>query len=283
MNDLAHLLCVVVSLTGGIHCVSLLRNSRKPAESTREAVKSLPRLARVPRRKSVCARINRFCQFLLAATFLAVAASLLAIFAYRGLSSLWKEPLVDQQMRRSVETVLIQGCPPVLVDYDTSQPGGPIVGIDCARKPLSDDQLRRLLRQAPKLEYLSLAYTQITDEALCELRRVPSLQGISLKGTRIGDLRLDRLAKLTHLESLTLDGTNVTDKGLRCLAELKNLSKLCLTDTAVTDAGLEWLGSLDKLEELRLTNTRVTEEGINRLKSTLPRVTITRQGNGNQP
>lgn len=283
MNDLVQLLCVVVSLTGGIHCVSLLRNSRKPAESTGEAVKSLPRSARSARRKSVCARINRFCQVLLAATFLAVAASLLAIFAYRGLSSLWEEPLVDQQMRRSVETVLTEGCPPVLFDYDTSQPGGPIIGIDCARKPLSDGQVRRLLRQSPNLVWLNLAYTDITDEALCELKRTPRLNGLCLEGTRIGDLRLDQLAELKSLESLKLDGTNITDKGLRRLADLKSLRKLYLNDTAVTDAGLEWLGSLNELEMMELRNTRVTQEGINRLKSTLPGVTITRQGNGKQP
>ena len=283
MNDLVQLLCVVVSLTGGIHCVSLLRNSRKPAESTGEAVKSLPRSARSARRKSVCARINRFCQVLLAATFLAVAASLLAIFAYRGLSSLWEEPLVDQQMRRSVETVLTEGCPPVLFDYDTSQPGGPIIGIDCARKPLSDGQVRRLLRQSPNLVWLNLAYTDITDDALCELNRAPKLHKLCLQGTRIGNLRLQNLAKLKSLAVLNLNRTKITDDGLRCLADVRSLRELDLCDTAVTDAGLAWLCRLDKLELLRLENTGVTQEGIKRLKSTLPRVTITRQPSGNQP
>ncbi|MGI6419018.1 MAG: leucine-rich repeat domain-containing protein [Thermoguttaceae bacterium] len=271
MDDLAQLLCVVVSLTGGVYCVSLLRNSRKRRESAREAVRSLPRSAR---RKSVCARINRLCQVMLASTFLAVAASLLTILAYRALPLLWEEPPVDQQMRHSVETVLIQGCPPVLVDYDTSQPSRPVVGIDCFKKPISDDQVRCLLRQAPKLVWLNLGYTDITDEALCELGRVPKLHGLCLDGTRIGDLRLNHLAELKCLESLSLQDTNITDRGLRCLADLKNLQELFVRETAVTDTGLEWLGSLEKLEVLDLSGTRVTEEGIHRLESALPRVSI---------
>ena len=274
MNDVVQLLCVVVSLTGGIHCVSLLRHCRRPAASPAERVKSLPKSARW---KSVREKVNRYCQVLLATTFIALAGSLLAGLAYRLLPRLWEEPLVDRQMRRSVETVSIQGCPGVIVDYDTCRPGRPIVGLDCFRQPISDCHLRILLNHAPKLEYLNLAYAKITDEALCELSRSPKLQGISLEGTRIGDLRLGCLAKLTHLESLTLDSTNITDKGLRHLAELKSLRVLCLTHTAVTDAGLEWLGRLENLQRLELANTRVTEAGVNRLKQRLPNLDVKAQ------
>lgn len=274
MNIVAQLLCATVSLTGGVYCVWLLRNCRKPAQSAEEAVQSLPMSARLARWKSVCARINWLCQIVLATTFLAVATSMLATLAYRALSPLWEEPLVDQQMRRSVETALIQGCPPVLVDYDTSQPGGPVIGIDCVRKPISDNHLICLLHQAPKLYWLNLAHTDITDEALCELSRSPELLGLCLERTQIGDRRLDQLAKLNSLESLELDGTNITGKGLRHLADLKSLRKLYLNNTAVTDAGLAWLSSLDKLRLLDLRNTRVTEEGIDRLKRKLPGVII---------
>ena len=274
MNDIVQLLCVVVSLTGGIHCVSLLRHCRRPAASPAERVKSLPKSARW---KSVREKVNWYCQVLLATTFIALAGSLLAGLAYRLLPRLWEEPLVDRQMRRSVETVSIQGCPGVIVDYDTCRPGRPIVGLDCFRKPISDCHMRILLDHAPKLRYLNLAYTKITDETVRELGRARELQGISLEGTRIGDLRLGCLAKLTHLESLTLDSTNITDKGLRHLAELKSLRKLCLTRTAVTDAGLEWLGRLENLQRLELANTRVTEAGVNRLKQRLPNLDVKAQ------
>lgn len=87
----------------------------------------------------------------LATTFLAVAASLLAGLAYLELSLLWRKDCLDEQVRRSIESVSIEGSPPVLVDYDTSQPGRPVVRIDCARKPVSDNHLRSLLHQPRSL------------------------------------------------------------------------------------------------------------------------------------
>jgi len=271
MNDVAKLLCILVSTSGGVYCVSLLRDCRNGAGAPRQPLRSLSTSARW---KSICARINWLCQVLLATAFLAVAASLLAGFAYRELSLLWRKDCLNEQVRRSIESVSIEGSPPVLVDYDTSQPGRPLVSIDCTRKPVSDNHLRILLHQAPKLAWLNLADTAITDEVLCELSRVPKLRGLCLLGTRIGDLRLDYVAKLKNLELLVLDGTRITDEGLRCLADLQSLRALTLRDTAVTNAGLEWLGELNKLEVLDLNNTRVTEEGINRLKSKRPRVEI---------
>ncbi len=277
MNDVAKLLCILVSTSGGVYCVSLLRDCRNGAGAPRQPLRSLSTSARW---KSICASINWLCQVLLATAFLAVAASLLVGFVYRAVSSLCEEPTVDRQMRRSVETVLIQESPPVLVDYDTSELGRPIIGIDCARRPVTDHQLCRLLQQAPELDYLNLAHTRITDEALSELSRVPKLRGLCLERTRVGDAALRRLAKLKNLDSLHLDGTNITDDGLQCLAELRSLRVLGLRDTAVGDAGLEWLGLLDSLETLDLRNTRVSEGGVNRLKSKLPGVIITFHRNG---
>ena len=276
MNDVAKLLCILVSTSGGVYCVSLLRDCRRGA-AARQPLRLLSTSARW---KSICASINWLCQVLLATAFLAVAASLLVGFIYPAASSLWDEPTVDRQMRRSVETVLIQGSPPVMVDYDTSELGRPIIGIDCARRPVTDHQLCRLLQQAPELDYLNLAHTRITDEALSELSRVPKLRGLCLERTRVGDAALRRLAKLKNLDSLHLDGTNITDDGLQCLAELRSLRVLGLRDTAVGDAGLEWLGLLDSLETLDLRNTRVSEGGVNRLKSKLPGVIITFHRNG---
>jgi hypothetical protein len=271
MDDIAQLLCVVVSLTGGIHCVSLLRNPKPPARSG-EPLKSL---SRSTRRKSVCARINRFCQVLLATTFLAVAASLLAVFAYRTLPSLWKENPLDVRMRQSIASVSISGYPPITFKYDSTQPDRPVYSIECHSKLISDEQVRRLLHAVPGLLHLNLANTDISDNALCDLNCVPELCGVTLARTRVGDLGLRRLARLRNLEDLRLDGTEITDDGLRCLADVRSLRTLSLCDTAVTDAGLEWLlGRLDKLELLRVEDTGVTQDGVDRLKAKRPGVEI---------
>ncbi|MGI6416217.1 MAG: leucine-rich repeat domain-containing protein [Thermoguttaceae bacterium] len=271
MGAFAQLLCVVVSLTGGIHCVSLLRNSKPPARSG-EPLK-LP--SRSTRRKSVCAKINRFCQVLLATTFLAVAASLLAVFAYRTIPSLWGENPIEEQLRESVEIVSIEGCPTVVVDYDTSRAERPIVGIDCAARHVSDRHLRRLLKEAPKLHYLNLQQTDITNDAIRQLDGAARLHQLTLDVTRVGDLGLQHLARLQNLEDLSLDQTNITSAGLRHLADLKDLRWLSLRDTAITDTGLESLYHLDKLRELDLTGTRVTPQGISRLQSRLPGLAVT--------
>ena len=276
-HDVVQLLCVVVSLTGGIHCVSLLRNCRKPAASPAEPVEPVESLPKSARWKSVREKVNRYCQVVLATTFLAVAGSLLAGFAYRGLSLLWKENPLDQQLRRSITIVSIPGYPPVIVKYDTIRPDGAAIGIECHGKAVSDDQLRRLLQATPTLQFLILAHSDVSDSALGDLGRMHKLSAVALIGTRIGDAGVQQLAKVKNLEDLHLSDTRVTDKGLRHLAELKSLRKLCLADTAVTDAGLEWLGRLENLQRLEPANTRVTEERINRLKQRLPNLAVNNQ------
>ena len=236
MDDIAQWLCVLVSLTGGIHCVWLLRNSRKPAARSREPV----RLPSEPNhRKSVCAKINRFCQVLLATTFLAVAASLLAVFACRTLPSLRGENPIEEQLRRSGEIVSIEGGPSVGLDYDASQAERPIVGLDCATGPVSDHDLRRLLNEAPKLDFLNLQQTDITDDTLRQLDGAARLRRLTLDVTRVGDLGLQHLASLKSLEDLSLDQTEITSAGLRHLADLRGLQKLSLCGTAISDAGLQ--------------------------------------------
>ena len=296
MDDIAQGLCLVVSLAGGVHCVWLLRNSRKPAAQSLEAVR-LP--SQSTRRKLVCVRINRFCQILLAATFLAVASSLLVVFAYRTLSSLWVEHAVEEQLRRSVEIVSIEGDASVVLDYDTSQAERPITGIDYATRHVSDHGLRCLLNEASNLDFLNLQQTDITDDTLRQLGGVARLRQLTLDVTRVGDLGLQHLAGLKSLEDLTLDqtkitseglrhladlrglqrlslcGTAITDAGLRHLAGLRGLQRLSLCDTAITDIGLESLYHLDKLRELDLAGTRVTPQGISRLESRLPGLAVT--------
>ncbi|MGI6419933.1 MAG: hypothetical protein ACOX1P_30215 [Thermoguttaceae bacterium] len=271
MDDAAQLLCVVVSLTGGIYCVSLLRNSRKGAGPPRGPVKSLSKSAR---RKSVCAKINRFGQVLLATTFLAVAASMLAVFAYRTLPLLWKENPLDVRMRQSIATVSLPGYPPVIFKYDWTQPDRPVYSIECHSKLISDEQVRRLLRATAAILFLNLANTNVSDDALYDLDCVPNLRAINVSGTRVGDLGLRRLARLRNLEDLYLASTEITDDGLRFLADVRTLRQLYLNNTAVTNAGLEHLGGMERLKELAIENTAVTSEGVNSLKCKRPDITI---------
>ena len=280
MTDLVQLLCIVVSVTGSVYCLSLLRDSRKRAGPPRGPLKSLSKSVR---RKYVCARLNRLCQVVLATAFLVVAASFAVGFAWRALSLHWYESPLDQQIRLTIATVSLPGYPPVIFKYDSTQPDRPVYGIECHSKLISDEQVRRLLDAAPALHFLNLTDTDISDDALCDLSCAPGLRGVYLARTRVGDRGLRRLGELRNLEALNLDGTKVTDDGLRLLADVRTLQKLLLGNTAVTDAGLKWLGRLDGLRELKLTNTGVTGEGVDRLKSKRPDIVIIGQRNDIPP
>lgn len=271
MNGVAQWLCVIVSVTGSVYCLALLRDCTKRIRSLKAPTDSSPGRARF---KSVGARLDCLCQLLLAATFLGVALLLLAEFSFQLASSLMIDSAVDRQRREPFETISVSGCPPVLVHYDSIQPHQPIHGIDCARKPISDAHLRSLLGETPDLKWLILTETDITDDGLRALSRVPELWALTLADTRVGDPGLQHLVGLRNLQYLSLEGTKITDDGLRHLADLRNVRDLSLKYTEVTDAGLQWLGRLDKLENLELCHTRVTREGVDRLKTEIPDVTI---------
>lgn len=253
MSDVAWFLGVVVSVTGSLYCLMLLRDYRRQIRSL-EATPS----PGSTRGKSVGATFCCLGQILLAATFLTLALVLLAGFAHRADSLLWEESPIDRPAQRSFETLSIPGYPPIMIHYGSVQPGSPVVGIECHSKLISDDHVQGLLHVAPTLFWLNLAGTGISDNALSDLACVPGLSQLNLAGTRVGDV------------------------GLQHFVELKSLKSLHLDDTALTDNGVEWLGQLDKLELLELENTAVTQEGIDRLKGMLPDVEIRySQGNRN--
>ena len=166
MNDLARFLCIVVSVTGSVQCLSLLRDCRKRPGSSREPASQLWKSAR---HNSICTRVNRLCQILLATAFLAVAASLIGGFASRAMSLLWSEESIDEQFRRTFATLSIPGYPPLVVNYDTTQLDRPIIAIEARNKPISDEQVHDLLRMVPKLDYLNLSDTNVSDNALSDL------------------------------------------------------------------------------------------------------------------
>lgn len=95
------------------------------------------------------------------------------------------------------------------------------------------------------------------------------------EGGRVSAAELAHLADHPRLTRLRL-GPDVTDPDLARVGRMGRLMFLDLDGTRVTDAGLEHLGGLSGLVHLDLTGTAVTLEGVARLRSSLPRVRITR-------
>lgn len=97
---------------------------------------------------------------------------------------------------------------------------------------------------------------------------------LKLNNTKITDKSLVDIAKLSNLTRLHIENTKISDNGLIQLANLQNLEYLNLIGTSITDSGLQRLSILKNLKKLYLWKTKVTQAGADKLKRTLPNLTI---------
>ncbi|MGA4645287.1 c-type cytochrome domain-containing protein [Limisphaera sp. 4302-co] len=93
----------------------------------------------------------------------------------------------------------------------------------------------------------------------------PRIRWLDLGGTAVTDAGLRHLRGAPHLERLRLDRTRVTDAGLAELRGLTELTSLNLYGTAVTATGVAGLLRLPRLQHLYLWKTEVTSDAVARL------------------
>ncbi|OYV85611.1 MAG: hypothetical protein B7Z73_13230 [Planctomycetia bacterium 21-64-5] len=177
-----------------------------------------------------------------------------------------------------------------------------IVVLSFVWRPITDDDLERIVAVMPELWALSLEKPEVTNAGMVHLRRLRQLRQLSLTRAKIDSDGLANLEALSELRWLELDLTNVGDDGLKHLRHLPALTTLSLqltgiTDaglieltklpaldnfldlngTEVTDAGVETLKQLRRLRRLELGRTKVTAEGIRKLREALPETDITQR------
>ena len=116
----------------------------------------------------------------------------------------------------------------------------------------------------------------IKDADIAPVAQVPKVAYLHLGKTGITDAGMVHLKGLTELEQLHLEGTKIGDSGLAHLKDLKKLTYLNLYNTGVSDAGLVHLAGLTALKSLYLWQTKVTDAGVAKLKQALPNVQIIR-------
>jgi len=143
----------------------------------------------------------------------------------------------------------------------TSLYGEPGLALDLADTSIGDAELARIAT-LPKIRFLSMRRTKVTDAGLARLPPSGELWALDLESTDVADAGLAGLCGFPNLRTLVLDGTGTTDAALPAVADLKLLVRLSLARTQVTDAGLSHLGGLTRLRSLSLNRTGVTDAGL---------------------
>lgn len=124
------------------------------------------------------------------------------------------------------------------------------------------------------LRSLSIEASPITDAGMVHLSAMKEMRTLGLAHTGVTDAGLDHLKSLTQLEVLDLAATGVTDRGMAGIKPMKGLRRLGLRNCQITDAGLAELKNMPHLEYIDLWYTRVTASGIKEFKRALPAVDI---------
>ena len=115
---------------------------------------------------------------------------------------------------------------------------------------VSDKVLKTTIAAMPRLKWLALDRTKVTNSGLVILRDRP-LRELQLQScVQIDDTAADHVAAIPTLEFLLLNGTSITD------------------------AGLAKLSTLTKLKSLNVFGTKVTEEGVKKLAAAIPQCQI---------
>jgi Leucine Rich Repeat (LRR) protein len=263
MVGLRSIAVLSICIVGAIYSVLILGNClarQRGAHTTHHGAR------RAGRRKSRSARIDWWCEAISAATFLAVAATLLVV-TWHG-----SEPAEDRHDRHTEKHLPQVHVPDVLtvardkLERYQDRPGQPIWGANLAFLPVTDADIHALMNVGTEIEYLILTGTEVTDEGLVHVRQMPRLKTLGLAGTQVSDLGCKELAQIETLAELSLADTAITDEGVKHLSRLTNLQSLNLQSTAISDTGLRSLGKLPQLESLDISATNVTDDGIRGLK-----------------
>jgi internalin A len=121
----------------------------------------------------------------------------------------------------------------------------------------------------PKLRYLGLAGTTISDDDITQLGHFEELE-IDLAGTHIGDRAIDHLCA-SGACYLNLAGTRITSRSLQRIGSDRRLRHLNVAKTAIDDDGMRHLSTLQDLRLLFLDGTGITDTGLSYLRH-LPRL-----------
>jgi hypothetical protein len=141
-----------------------------------------------------------------------------------------------------------------------------VIAVDLDETPTRDEDLW-ILDDLPRVEFLWLGKTQVTDHALERIAyALPELKGLGCFEAKLSDQGLAPLGVLRNLHQLNLWNVPIGDDGIRHLAPLAKMRQLTLDGTLVSDKGLVHLANMHEIDEwLGLYGTQVTDDGLKHL------------------
>jgi hypothetical protein len=143
---------------------------------------------------------------------------------------------------------------------------------------VATDQDLLPLKTFPRLRFLNLAGTRVTDEGMAYVGELRELHGLSLWRTNVGDKGIAHLRGLLNLRDLDISETKVTNSGLAHLKDLPHLEAIRLDQTAVDDDGLPLLAKCRRLKKVsldwRFRSDQLTRAGVARFKRAMPNCNI---------
>jgi beta-lactamase regulating signal transducer with metallopeptidase domain/thiol-disulfide isomerase/thioredoxin len=125
------------------------------------------------------------------------------------------------------------------------------LGASSLRGGSIDDRAAAHLAKLPQLESIS-ANMELSNEGAIALSKAPRLEYVSLRDTQITDDCCAALAAMPRLKKLWFQGCPITDAGLELLSRSSTLEYLLINDAAITSDGLRHLKKLPKLINLSI-------------------------------
>ena len=164
-------------------------------------------------------------------------------------------------------------------------PKGDVRWIEAKKGELKDESMG-LLPCLPKLEWLEIANSVLSQEGMKHLGKctalkrlyihdislegeelawisnLKQLESLSLQRTQIDGGFLKHLNTIDSLKVLNLSGNSITDEDMAQIARFKNLEVLALADTQITGSGISEIKGMARLNELNIENCSIQDDDL---------------------
>lgn len=128
---------------------------------------------------------------------------------------------------------------------------------------------KAVVKGVQNLRHFAAGGPTCTDAIVNEVLNCPKLQRLTLAYTNLLPATLQRIAELRELDYLVLTGTKVDDSFVASLAGLENLQTLKLEETSISASSVSSICKLKNLEVLDLGNLHLSSQDVSQLVSSL--------------